>query len=262
LYNTKRRFNVKLTESELTARRSEVVRSSIISTRSTLRSNESQTSSNSEQRSLRRPLSIASISTISSVSSLPLTAAAIEISLLESARAGFSPFLSSDELVISPRSLDPTHLLMIYTNNKPPRPSASSKSASSKKKKAKNNVVRVFPGVLEMPINSLLFALSTPNLANPEVFPHRRPSESDKLPRVLLQVKHIRTFHELVVFMHNGNQAELFRNIIPSWIHDQTCRIVLDALAEEEEQGFNLMLVPSLLSKYTLLRSLLQEFKL
>ncbi|KAF8643362.1 hypothetical protein AX16_009090 [Volvariella volvacea WC 439] len=83
------------------------------------------------------------------------------------------------------------------------------------------------PFILELPINDLLFVMNMPNLFsfttsddNPKSripFPARIP---DQLPYVSMSIPKLETFKELVVYLHNKNQAELFQSLIPDWIID------------------------------------------
>ncbi|KDQ32609.1 hypothetical protein PLEOSDRAFT_1098609 [Pleurotus ostreatus PC15] len=123
--------------------------------------------------------------------------------------------LSSTEKVISPRPLGPTHILVVHQGPLQRTPS-----------RARNSQRESVPDSLELPINDLLFVLNVPNLSPPNrslsevparILPHRLHKE---LPRVLLCVPHLYTFHELVVYLHTKNQAALFRKIIPEWIRD------------------------------------------
>ncbi|TFK28304.1 hypothetical protein FA15DRAFT_634213 [Coprinopsis marcescibilis] len=111
--------------------------------------------------------------------------------------------LTVHEALISPRQLGPTHILVAY-ESRPRRASGR---------------------ICEMPINDFLFAMNVPNLAP------RKDEDGASLPpiprrihgdlhRVLIAVPHLLTFPELVVYLHNKNQAELFRKIVPQWIHD------------------------------------------
>ncbi|KII91578.1 hypothetical protein PLICRDRAFT_28186 [Plicaturopsis crispa FD-325 SS-3] len=134
----------------------------------------------------------------SSSSIYPLTSSGMDGALLEAARtSGRSKLLSTKTKLISPRPLGATHILVLY-------------EASSSDEKFMGPAV-------EVPINDLVFVLNTPHLANPHDIPHRRQGE---LPRVPLKVRHLETFPELVVYLHNKNQAELFRAVIPEWIRD------------------------------------------
>jgi hypothetical protein len=179
-----------------------------------LLNDENRPPQNHDERALRRVLSASSIS---SVATSVLNASVLENTLLESSRNTRVSFgLDTPTKLVSPRALGPTHLLMIYTTTKTVQTLRRSKRTPS----GCTSRVVILPRTLEIPINSLLFALSTPNLSNPHAFPHRRPVVPGELPRVLMQVRHIETFHALVVFMHNGNQAELFRHLMPEWIRD------------------------------------------
>jgi hypothetical protein len=74
------------------------------------------------------------------------------------------------------------------------------------------------PKFLELPINDLLFLLNVPNLSSRvPALPRRLDNE---LPHVVMQVPHLETFPELVIYLHTMNQAELFRALIPEWIRD------------------------------------------
>ncbi|KAJ6625108.1 hypothetical protein B0H10DRAFT_1942715 [Mycena sp. CBHHK59/15] len=113
--------------------------------------------------------------------------------------------------LISPRPLGPTHILVLHTD-----PLSVSKSGKATlPRSAKPH----FPH-MEIAINDLLFTLNVPNLLTVEghsPLPSRLPKE---LPRALLRVPHLETFHELIVYFHNRNQMELFRKLVPEWIRD------------------------------------------
>lgn len=120
-----------------------------------------------------------------------------------------SPLLSTQETMISPRPLGPTHILVIYSPDSHPIPSPRTTLILRTHKP----IVKI----LEIPINDLLFVLNVPNLSPFPPLPRRLP---DELPRVILPVPHLSTFHDLMIYIHTLNQAELFRRILPEWIRD------------------------------------------
>ncbi|KAJ6491465.1 hypothetical protein DFH09DRAFT_1104995 [Mycena vulgaris] len=124
--------------------------------------------------------------------------------------------LSTRDKLISPRPLGPTHILVVHTaplslskagKSTLPRPSRGDATKPS------------FPNV-DIPINDLLFLLNVPNLVTVDghcPLPRRLHKE---LPRALLRVPHLETIHEVVVYLHTMNQAELFRALVPEWMRD------------------------------------------
>ncbi|KAG6855787.1 hypothetical protein H0H87_010833 [Tephrocybe sp. NHM501043] len=124
--------------------------------------------------------------------------------------------LSSDERLISPRPLGPTHILVIHSIPGPSRifQPVTGGGRKALRRKQSSSLFHV----TEIPINDLLFVLNLPNLA-PSV-PILPPRLHKELPRVLMFVPHIDTFPELVVYLHTQNQAELMRNTVPEWIRD------------------------------------------
>jgi hypothetical protein len=72
----------------------------------------------------------------------------------------------------------------------------------------------------DIPINDLLFQLSAPNLVTVNGHCSLPTRLHKELARVLLRVPYLETFHEVVVFIHTMNQAEMFRKLIPEWIRD------------------------------------------
>ncbi|KAJ7720917.1 hypothetical protein B0H16DRAFT_1432123 [Mycena metata] len=120
--------------------------------------------------------------------------------------------LSTENSLISPRPLGPTHILVVHT-----RPLSVSKQGKSSLPRRGHDAH--FPN-MDVPVNDLLLCLSAPNLVTVDghsPLPHRLHEE---LPRALLQVPHLETFHEAVVFIHTMNQAEMFRALIPQWMRD------------------------------------------
>ena len=109
--------------------------------------------------------------------------------------------LSTLDVTVSPRPLGPTHSLVMYEER--PTPNG------------------IFPRIVEMPITGLIFAAHCPNFkakdTNRARFPYRLPNS---LPKVVVRVPHLDTFPALVVYMHNHNQAELFRTLTPQCIRD------------------------------------------
>lgn len=136
-----------------------------------------------------------------------------------------TPDLSTPDKLISPRPLGATHLLVVYAS----QPSTLITKPMDKKAtltRREANTTMVYPQLLEIPINDLLFILNVPNLAASA--PDRTPTSSPilprrlhkELPRVLMHVPHLDTFPELMVYIHTKNQAELFRRLIPEWVRD------------------------------------------
>jgi hypothetical protein len=129
--------------------------------------------------------------------------------------------LSTQEILISPRPLGVTHILVVYTTDPPDTASPVDDQATVRRRKGRASPT--YPEVAELPINDLLFALNTPNLScdNSQGFKPILPRRLHKeIPRVLMQVPHLQTFPELVVYLHTKNQAALFRKLIPEWIRD------------------------------------------
>ncbi|KAF9457907.1 hypothetical protein BDZ94DRAFT_1227258 [Collybia nuda] len=156
----------------------------------------------------------------SSVSPLCLPMTSIE-NRLASAEGGLSldiwssMTLSTADKLISPRPLGPTHILIAH--NALPKTNFESLPENRPLRRKKSSTL-IFPKVLELPINDLLFALNVPNLS-PTIpaLPRRLFKE---LPRVFMFVPHLETFAELVVYLHTKNQAELFRKLVPEWMRD------------------------------------------
>ncbi|KAK0447194.1 hypothetical protein EV421DRAFT_1929006 [Armillaria borealis] len=111
--------------------------------------------------------------------------------------------LSTQDKLISPRPLGPTHILVIVDA------SEVTENASQKR--------TVRARSIQMPINDLLFKLNMPNLSKEPKLPPRMHQE---LPRVGIRVPHIETFRLLVVFLHTRNRIELMRAALPEWIKD------------------------------------------
>ncbi|PBK63943.1 hypothetical protein ARMSODRAFT_1007467 [Armillaria solidipes] len=105
-------------------------------------------------------------------------------------------------LLISPRPLGPTHILVAFPSQDPP-------TAGSQ--------ISVPAQALEFPINDLLFVLNAPNLAPSPKLPRRLHQE---LPRVSIRVPDVETFRHLVIYLHTRNLGQLMRAIIPDWIRD------------------------------------------
>lgn len=126
--------------------------------------------------------------------------------------------LSTQDILISPRPLEATHILVIYTidPSSTPRPADTQRTVHRRK-------TPIYPEVMELPINDLLFVLNVPNLLpnSRESFKPILPRRLHKeMPRIMMQVPHLQTFPELVIYLHTKNQAELFRKLIPDWIRD------------------------------------------
>ena len=107
--------------------------------------------------------------------------------------------LSTLDRTISPRPLRATHSLIAY--DLPP-------------------LGGYFHKCVESPINDLLFVANCPNLATVEYYGSLPRRMESKLPRILVRVKNIETWPELVVYLHTKNQAGLFRTLVPEWIRD------------------------------------------
>ncbi|KAJ7621579.1 hypothetical protein DFH06DRAFT_1482350 [Mycena polygramma] len=122
-------------------------------------------------------------------------------------------FVSTMKKLVSPRPLAPTHILVAHTE-----PLAVSKSGKSSlpRRPHDDGSKPSFPN-MDIPINDLLFQLGVPNLTAASGLP---PRLHQQLSRVLLLVPHLETFHEIIVFLHTYNQAEMFRKLIPEWIRD------------------------------------------
>ncbi|EAU83851.2 hypothetical protein CC1G_09520 [Coprinopsis cinerea okayama7 len=110
---------------------------------------------------------------------------------------------SDVDTLVSPRPLGPTHILVAY----------------------ESRCTGFRPRVCEMPINDLLFVLNTPNLGPRRSddgleLPPLPKRMQDELPRVVMPVPQLETLPELVIYLHNKNQAELFRRLVPVWIRD------------------------------------------
>ncbi|TFY72808.1 hypothetical protein EVG20_g198 [Dentipellis fragilis] len=117
----------------------------------------------------------------------------------------------STERVISPRPLEPTHLLVIYDTTP---------------------LSGIYSRYVECPINALVFAAYCPNLQLNEhgrTFPHRLPQE---LPRVRMEVPHLGAFVPLLAYLHTKNQAALFRALVPEWLRDILHPVVMAGIAD------------------------------
>jgi len=138
------------------------------------------------------------------------------------------PIVVSNEKLISPRPLGPTHILVVHADPDRPTDQALTTGTHSHPTRSKKPLPPLpYSTVIELPINDLLFILNVPNIPTP-AYKHDHPIPSPlpprlhkELPRVLLgPVPHLETFPELVVYLHTQNQAELFRRLIPEWIRD------------------------------------------
>jgi hypothetical protein len=118
---------------------------------------------------------------------------------------------STDDLLISPRPLGPTHLLVAHDTE---------------------TLSGYFPRIIECPINDLAFAANCPNMhrsgAHARLLPHRSQHE---LPRVLLRVPTLAALPEFVAYLHTKNQAALFRACVAEWIRDAVHPIPRQAAA-------------------------------
>ncbi|KAF8953064.1 hypothetical protein BDZ97DRAFT_635703 [Flammula alnicola] len=131
------------------------------------------------------------------------------------------PRLSTQQKLISPRPLGPTHILVVYAMQ-PSKPIILPRDnmATVRRRPAAST----YSEVLELPINDLLFILNVPNLMSDSaegrlipILPRRLHKE---MPKVLMHVPHLDTFPELVVYLHTKNQAALFRALVPEWMRD------------------------------------------
>ncbi len=120
--------------------------------------------------------------------------------------------------LISPRPLGPTHILIAHAI--PSQPIV--KGSTVKRHRSPSIITQT----LEIPINDLLFLLNVPNIAydyslalHGTVLP-RRSGTGEELPMVSMGIPHLRTFAEIVVYLHTKNQAALFRALIPEWARD------------------------------------------
>ncbi|KAJ7092771.1 hypothetical protein B0H15DRAFT_832461 [Mycena belliarum] len=123
--------------------------------------------------------------------------------------------LSTPHKLISPRPLGPTHILVVHTAPL----SVSKLGKATVPRSSRGDATKSFPN-MDIPINDLLFLLNVPNLVTPDgrcPLPRRLHKE---LPRALLRVPHLETIHELIVYLHTMNQAELFRKLVPEWMRD------------------------------------------
>ncbi|KAH6903258.1 hypothetical protein BKA70DRAFT_1110906 [Coprinopsis sp. MPI-PUGE-AT-0042] len=112
--------------------------------------------------------------------------------------------LDDPQPLVSPRPLGPTHILVAY------------EYAPAQGRQ---------PNICETPINDLLFALNVPNLLPRELedgtqLPPLPVRVHGELTRVIIGVPAVESFPALVVYLHNKNQAELFRNLVPQWLRD------------------------------------------
>ncbi|KAJ7291465.1 hypothetical protein C8J57DRAFT_216751 [Mycena rebaudengoi] len=125
--------------------------------------------------------------------------------------------LSTPNKLISPRPLGPTHILVVHTD--PVAVSRSGKTTLPRRRPNADGGKAPFANI-DIAINDLLFTLNVPNLVSLDgrsALPKRLHKE---LPRALIRVPHMETFHELVVYLHTKNQAELFRSVVPEWMRD------------------------------------------
>ncbi|KDQ51688.1 hypothetical protein JAAARDRAFT_40925 [Jaapia argillacea MUCL 33604] len=116
--------------------------------------------------------------------------------------------LSTPDQMISPRPLHATHILLLLSSSHANNSTLTLSTPQT-------------PVALEIPINDLIFASNTPNLllSPSNKFPRRSYTD---LPRILLPIQStdLEVFADVVVYMHNKNQAELMRKILPEWIRD------------------------------------------
>ncbi|KAF8802052.1 hypothetical protein BYT27DRAFT_7173641 [Phlegmacium glaucopus] len=112
--------------------------------------------------------------------------------------------LSTKDKLISPRPLEATHILLLY--------------ADVRRHEHKSSLI--YPEVVELPINDLLFVLNVPNLDHESCHGFKPRRLHKEMPRILMHVPHLQTFPELVVYLHTKNQPALFRKLIPEWMRD------------------------------------------
>lgn len=112
------------------------------------------------------------------------------------------PSNTSTSLLISPRPLGPTHILVVLPLQDPSTVGSQIPDRSQ---------------ALEFPINDLLFVMNAPNLALTPKLPSRLHQE---LPRVGIRVPDVKTFRPLVIYLHTRNLGQLMRAILPDWIRD------------------------------------------
>ncbi|KAI0027101.1 hypothetical protein K488DRAFT_91320 [Vararia minispora EC-137] len=118
----------------------------------------------------------------------PGTAASLQ-TLLE------SPSLAchwSQVILISPRPLGPTHILVAH---------------------ADASHTGVTTGAVECAINDAVFTAHVPNLADP--LPRRRDGE---LMPVQIHIPQLRSWLELISYMHKRSLNTLFKSLLPEWI--------------------------------------------
>ncbi|KAJ7507088.1 hypothetical protein B0H11DRAFT_1970178 [Mycena galericulata] len=203
LYQNKQRANVNFRDA--TARTSTLIH----------RVSESENKAGDATNPVRRVLSTSSLNR----SPMPLTSIENRVearSQMDGMTVWGALILSTEKKLISPRPLGPTHILVVHSE--PLSVSKSGKSALPRPSRG-HATKPSFPN-MDIPINDLLFLLSAPNLVTVSghcPLPHRLHKE---LPRALLRVPHLETFHELIVYIHTMNQAELFRKLVPEWMRD------------------------------------------
>jgi len=137
-----------------------------------------------------------------------------------------APYVTTKANMVSPRPLGPTHVLVLVETSQEER-------AGTKRKRNCGDYTATYSTCLEQPINDLLFILACPNL-NEKIgeasycspLPHRLTNE---LPRVGVRVPNLQTFPELVIFMHNYNQADLLRKLVPQWVRDMVHPLTMAA---------------------------------
>ncbi|KAJ7700333.1 hypothetical protein B0H17DRAFT_1047001 [Mycena rosella] len=203
LYQTKRRANVNFRDA--TARTSTLIHR--------VKKPDENTPSEDVPNNVRRVLSTASLNR----APIPMPMTRIENGTPWSGVTVWGSFvLSTPNKLISPRPLGPTHILVVHT-----APLSVSKSGKTVLPRSRGDATAKpsFPNA-DIPINDLLFLLNVPNLVTADghcPLPRRLHKE---LPRALLRVPHLETIHELIVYLHTMNQAELFRKLIPEWMRD------------------------------------------
>ncbi|KAF5325376.1 hypothetical protein D9619_009959 [Psilocybe cf. subviscida] len=119
--------------------------------------------------------------------------------------------LSTQDKLISPRPLGPTHILVVSQLHRD-RDSDANSSADN---------------VVELPVNDLLFILNVPNLRtsrrngqSTSALPRRLHKE---MPRVALRVPALETFPDVVIYLHTKDRDDLFNQLIPEWIRGVIC---------------------------------------
>ncbi|KAJ7439470.1 hypothetical protein FB451DRAFT_1192100 [Mycena latifolia] len=221
LYQTKQRANVNFRDA--TARTSTLIH----------RVNNDENVPEDTSNIIRRVLSTASLNRVPRPTPMTRIENSMPVGREGSGVTVWGSFvLSTRNKLISPRPLGPTHILVVHT-----APLSVSKSGKTTlPRPSKGDATKPsFPNV-DIPINDLLFLLNVPNLVTVDghcPLPRRLHKE---LPRALLRVPHLETIHELIVFLHTMNQAELFRKLVPEWMRDLMHPLPVAAPATQKEK--------------------------